>query len=627
MLRILRVGPRSLHLAGRLVTLALPFATFALPLATRLAAQGAPLRDEMAAALRTHALPGASWVLVTPDTIETGAAGVRDRRTGAPMRADDRVHVGSVTKTITALAVLRLATLGRVDLDAPIRRYVADLPLENPWERTAPVRVRHLLDHTSGLADAHFWQVFTARGDPDAPLADQLVRPGQRLHVRRTPGSAFLYSNVGYAILGLLVERVTGERYERWVDRELLAPLGMTRSTMAFTTQVGTAADSSLVMGHFDGVTPQPAYAIPVRPASQFTTTPADMGRLLRFLMHDGTVDGRPFVDRALLEAMGTATTTDAARAGLSGGYALGLVTRERWGTRMQCHLGNIGTFRALLCLHRPAQRALFVAYNTDPEALPWDRVDSLLAARLQLPQEPPTPTATLAVDARAWRGWYLARPRFEQFAWLDLVGSPVRADWDGTRLRLAPLGGTARDLVPAGGRFLRATERRAATHVLLGDPADGETRRISDGQRTLEPVSFVRLVLAWASAVAGVLALVVLLVGGVVRLARARTRATLAAAPVRWTIAVLLLACVLPLLHATQPFLAIGDPTVANVATALVTALLALAIGAGIVGTIVRWSRLSPAWRRTDLVTLCAAGQWIVVLAWHGLVPLMLWR
>ncbi|MCU0635587.1 MAG: beta-lactamase family protein, partial [Gemmatimonadaceae bacterium] len=80
-------------------------------------AQPDAVRAAMAAALASHGLPGASWALVHPDRVDSGAAGVRDRRTGAPMGAGDRVQVGSVTKTITAVAVLRLVTLGRIGLD------------------------------------------------------------------------------------------------------------------------------------------------------------------------------------------------------------------------------------------------------------------------------------------------------------------------------------------------------------------------------------------------------------------------------------------------------------------------------------------------------------------------------
>ncbi len=88
-----------------------------------------------------------------------------------------------------------------------------------------------------------------------------------------------------------------------------------------------------------------------MRPAGQFTTTAQDMATVARFLVSDGTVGGQPFVDAALLRAMAIPTTTEAVRAGLRGGYALGLVRRERWGIT-----GN--------CLRKPTRRVVYQLDN-----------------------------------------------------------------------------------------------------------------------------------------------------------------------------------------------------------------------------------------------------------------------
>ncbi len=238
-------------------------------------AQGS--RDALTASIETalveEGLVGATWALVTPEGTMTGAAGLSDASRQRPMSPDDRVQVGSVAKTLVATGVLALVTQGRVDLDAPVARYLPDIPIENRWESESPLRVRHLLDHTGGLDDARMWQVFSLRADPDAPLRDGLTHPGGTLRLRHRPGERFSYSNTGYLLRGILIETVTGTRYERWLDAELLAPLGMTRSTFAFSTQTGPEADPTLAMGHFDPKSTSAAVPIRVRPASQLTTT------------------------------------------------------------------------------------------------------------------------------------------------------------------------------------------------------------------------------------------------------------------------------------------------------------------------------------------------------------------
>lgn len=580
------------------------------------------LTAAVARALVEEGLVGASWSLVTPERVMLGAAGVRDLRTGESLTPHARIQVGSIAKTIIAAGALVLVTEGRVDLDAPVTTYLPDIHLDNPWASTSPVLVRHLLDHTSGLGDVRLWQVFTRRGDPDAPLRDGLGTPPLRIETR--PGSRFSYSNVGYLLLGMVIEAVAGQRYEAWLDQHLLAPLGMTRSTAAFVTQVGARGDATLAMGHFENGDAGPSFAWPVRPAAQFTTTPADMATLARFLMGDGTVGGRPLIAPELLRAMGRPSSTEAVQAGLPAGYALGLLTRERWGITGRCHLGNSGTFRAILCLYPDHQRAFFAAFNSDPENANFDRVDSLLGAALELPPIPAVPMVAPSIAPEEWAGWYAIRPtRFRQFAYLDAVGGITRVAWDGTRLTLRPVQGAARHLAPVGGALFRVEGRRAPTHVL--SRTAGGVPVISDGLRTLERVAPWRVILLWTSTAAGVIALLGLLVTGLWRTAVAWRRGRLRDEPLRWIAAALLMLCASPLLYTGGSFLAIGDPTPANLAVAVTTGLLPVAAVASIGGRV--RAGLGSRAARLELVALVGALQWCLVLAAWGLLPLMLWR
>jgi CubicO group peptidase (beta-lactamase class C family) len=587
-----------------------------------------PLTTSIETILVEEGLVGATWALVTPDGTTVGAAGLNDASRQRPMSPDDRVQVGSVAKTLLATGVLQLVTLGRIDLDAPVARYLPRVPIENRWEPESPLRVRHLLDHTSGLDDARMWQVFSLRADPDAPLRDGLTRPGGTLRVRHPPGERFSYSNTGYLLLGVLIEAVTGTRYETWLDAELLAPLGMQRSTFAFVTQAGPEADPTLAMGHFDPQTTSAAVPIHVRPASQFTTTAADMARFMRFLMGDGVgdgvVDGRKLVDGVLLRGMSVPTTTEAARAGLAAGYALGLARRDRHGVVGRCHLGNIGTFRSAICLYPEEQKAFFVAFNSDPEDGRFDRVDALLVGALGVTSPPLQPVEPPGADPAEWEGLYRVRPnRFEQFAYLDELMGITRVRWDGEALHLEPLAGTARALSPVGGALFRAPDRREATHVLLQTAAGVPV--VSDGLRTLERVNPASIWGLWVSAAVGVVALAYLLVVGAVRSVGALRRGAWRDEPLHWPALCLVLLVVAPGLYLTQSFLAIGDPTPANVAMALLTGALPVAL---VVGGVQRVrAGIGTLGARLDLAAIAGLLQWCAVLAAWGLVPLVMWR
>jgi hypothetical protein len=484
--------------------------------------------------------------------------------------------------------------------------------------------VRHLLDHTGGLDDARMWQVFSLRAGPDAPLREGLTHLGGSLRVRHRPGERFSYSNTGYLLVGLLIEAVTGTRYEMWLDAELLAPLGMARSTFAFVTQAGPKADPTLAMGHFDPQTTSAAVPIHVRPASQFTTTATDMARFARFLMSDGVVDGRVLVDGDLLRGMSIATTTEAARGGLAAGYALGLARRDRHGVVARCHLGNIGTFRSAICLYPDQQRAFFIAFNSDPEDGRFGRVDAMLVEALGVSSPPLQPVKAPGVDPAEWEGIYRVRPnRFEQFAYLDELMGVTRVRWDDEALHLRPLAGTARVLAPVGGALFRAPERREATHVLLR--TTGGVPIVSDGIRTLERVSALNVWGLWVSAAMGIVALAYLTVVGATRSVGALRRRAWSKEPLRWPALCLVLLLLAPTLYLTQSFLAIGDPTPANVTMAVLTGALPVAL---VVASVQRMrAGVDTPRARLDLAAIVGLLQWCAVVAAWGLVPLVMWR
>jgi CubicO group peptidase (beta-lactamase class C family) len=613
---------RSLRHAFASVLVASFITLFASPVRAQL-----PTHDLLAVqierAVAEEGLVGVTWSLVTPEGITLGAAGIRDASRGTRLAPSDRVHVGSVAKAMLATGVLVLATEGRLALDARVSELLPEVQIENPWSAETPLLVRHLLDHSGGLDDVRFWQVFTLRGDPDAPL-ERGLGSQPVVTVRYRPGARFSYSNTSYLLLGMIIERVTGERYETWLDRALLTPLAMHGSTFTFTTQRGPAADSTLALGHFAIDVTQEAYAIPVRPASQFTTTAADMAVFARFLMSDGVVNGRPLVDGDLLRARAVPRGTEAAEAGLAAGYALGLLRRERWGITGNCHLGNIGTFRAIICVYPESQRAFFAAYNSDPEQGNFNRVDSLLASALGVPETAAVAVATPSVNPEDWDGWYVVRPnRFEQFAYLDELMGITRIAWDGATLALRPVQGTAVQLEPLGAALFRAPGRRAATHV-LGRSSEGAWI-VTDGLRTYERVPRWQVVARWLSAGAGVVGLLYLWLGGGVRTVIALRRRAVRDEALRWPALVLWLMVLAPLLYLTQPFLAIGDPTVANIALAGLTGLLPVALVLALVQRM--RAGVASVGAVFDTVALAAALQWCVVLALWGLLPLMLWR
>jgi hypothetical protein len=227
-------------------------------------------------------------------------------------------------------------------------------------------------------------------------------------------------------------------------------------------------------------------------------------------------------------------------------------------------------------------------------------------------------------VDPTEWEGFYRVRPnRFEQFAYFDELMGVTRVRWDGEQLHLEPLAGSARALTPVGGKLFRASDRREATHVLLR--TSGGIPMVSDGLRTLERVNAVSVWGLWLSAVAGIVALAYLLIVGALRSVMALRRGEWRNEPLRWPVLCLMLLVVAPGLYLTQSFLAFGDPTPANVAVAVLSGLLLIAL---LVGAVQRVrAGVGTLRARLDLGAIVGLLQWYAVLAAWGLAPLMLWR
>lgn len=581
------------------------------------------LHTDMQRILDEEGLQGVVWTTVTADgSAANGAAGVRDAATRSPMQASTRVHVGSVTKAVLAIGVLRLVSQGRLSLDTPVAEVVPAIDFDNPWESTHPVRVHHLLAHTAGLENLKLGQFFSLRATADVPLATASGTERAPLRVLSQPGSRFSYSNLGYTVLGQVIEAISGERYETWMNREVLSALGMRDSTFTYTTQTGTHADPHLAMGHFEQARPAPAVPTFLRPAAQLTTTAGDMALFASFLLGDGSNAGQPFIAMDLMNAVTAPTGTEAVRAGLPLGHGLVLVGRDRHGQIGGCHPVNTVGYWAMLCVFPQQRSAFFVATNTDNEDAKNERLNQRLVEALAMP---PVSSALAAspttTSLSQWNGFYIRSPQaMPAIAPLQALTDFIRVDTVGDQLRLRSLSRDAQLLQPLGKRLFRAEGRVLPSHVLLMGE-DGQPV-LSDGLR-----SHVR-VPAWRIIVPGLL-LSITMIGVVITMLAGAVLAI--RGKLRWQNPILLpvlagAALLLPItLLYRQSLLELGDQTVASITLAGVSLLLPLALLTGTAVGLHGWRRADRGMRLLTaclLATLPGVG---LLVAWQ-LLPLRLW-
>ena len=175
-------------------------------------------------------VPGAAWgIVIDGQLAHAGAAGLADVAGKTPVTADTVFRIASMTKSFTAMAILKLRDEGRLGLDDPAERYVPELKaLSYPTSDAPRITIRHLLTHAAGFPEDNPW------GDQQLGATDdqfsRMLRSG--IPFSNPPGLAYEYSNYGFAILGRVVSRVSGQPYRDYVTAAILKPLGMTSTTL-----------------------------------------------------------------------------------------------------------------------------------------------------------------------------------------------------------------------------------------------------------------------------------------------------------------------------------------------------------------------------------------------------------
>ncbi|EAQ97631.1 Beta-lactamase class C and other penicillin binding protein [Congregibacter litoralis KT71] len=565
--------------------------------------------------LKEEALPGVVWATIDESEVITGGSGYAELSSKKPMTADSKVQVGSVTKTLVAVAVLHLVAEKRVSLDSDLEQILPSLNWDNPWRDETPITLRHLLEHTAGLDNLRMWQFLNSAVSPDTPLEAAFPQDQDRLlRLRTRPGSQYSYSNMGYALLGLVIEKLTQERYEDYLNRELLQPLDMHDSSFSFITQ---DQDSRLAMGYLEAGVEQQSVPMFLRPAGQFTTTAADMQSLLGFLLGDGSLNGEPFIEAQHMESLGRPSTTDAYKAGLSMGHGLALARRDRHGVIAECHPGETFGFRAQLCLFPSEEKAFFYAVNADDENADYERFTQYFISALDVEPPPPTPVTPNAA-LEPYVGLYkLAPNNMAEFAWLDWVFNSVWLSVDQGRqgLVMHSLQGQERLLLPLGGGLFRDAERSVASHIFFGD----EQTTLSYGLTTWKKASPVSLLLAWLSLAAGILGLLYIVLRGT-WLSRPGTAMADNALLLPW---ICVLSFALPVyLYAGQPFLQFGELTAASALLAVISGLLPFSLAFAAYRLLRRSKPFLP-----DLFAVLSGLQLCLVLVFEGVLPLIFWR
>ncbi|MGE0439873.1 MAG: serine hydrolase domain-containing protein [Gemmatimonadales bacterium] len=409
----------------------------------------AKLDAAVEAALAARDLPGAAVVVVQGDrvTYQKGY-GLADLASSRPMTDSTPIVIGSTSKPLTALAVLRLVQEGQLDLDAPISRYLPDLPFAD--DRAATMTLRHLLTNRSGLPVGFSGPAYRQPPVTDVEALERLAGEIAATPLLFAPGEGYAYSNRGWALAGYVVQRVSGRPIEDFMRDEVFRPLGMSGTTLAFWEV------PNLVTGYAEGFAVRnhpspPSVTRAYGPAGMIVSTPRDMGRLLAALLNEGrTAGGGQFLTPELVKLALTPQADAESELGGPTRYGLGWEVDSAFGSLTIKKAGSVHTMVTLWIMLPEQRTAVAFAFNReDYGILPLvPNVLKILAGgeadpfpALPAPPAPPGPAGETVGGAAldALLGVYDTRTGDQT---VTRRGDSLGVDPDGVPAVLVPLGG-----------------------------------------------------------------------------------------------------------------------------------------------------------------------------------------
>lgn len=305
-------------------------------------------------------IPGAVFILVKDGQIFFAKGyGYADLEKKTPVVPNKTLfRVASISKLFTATAVMQLTERGKLKLDDDVNKYLKLFQLEKNYPK--PVTIANLLTHTGGFDDRFI--TFAVRGtSPPEPLEEYLAK---RMPPRVMPPGEFIsYSNHGYALLGHVVEMISGLPFAQYAAENILNPLDMTRSS--FSLPPDLSPDLAVGYRYDNGsYNPVPFDYVKTAPASQLISTAADMANFMIAHLQDGRYSSsRILTTEATAQEMHQQHFTQHPRLP---GWCYGFEEQFRNNLRAIVHGGSWGRFGSLLFLLPDRNLGFFVSYNNN---------------------------------------------------------------------------------------------------------------------------------------------------------------------------------------------------------------------------------------------------------------------
>jgi CubicO group peptidase (beta-lactamase class C family) len=301
------------------------------------------LDNRVAAAVADTAIPGLAVAIVENGAVvSVKGYGYSDVTAKTPVTADTVFRVGSISKSITGIAAMKLVEEGKLSLDAKLAELAPEVKFENQWEATDPLRFAHLLEHTTGWPDITLDIFFM---DGTGMTVKQGIDYASYLHASRwKPGHFSVYNNEGPAVAGYILEKLSGRDFFTLTRDDVLRPMAMVDAEFSKTPALTARLSKSYEASGKE----TPYQEIILAPSGSMLSSAKDLVRLVQFFLGRGTLDGVQILKPESIDRIERQETTVAARAGWLRGYGLGNAPFPHERYTFRGHNGGIDSFTSI---------------------------------------------------------------------------------------------------------------------------------------------------------------------------------------------------------------------------------------------------------------------------------------
>jgi CubicO group peptidase (beta-lactamase class C family) len=289
-------------------------------------------------------IPGVSFALIENGKVTFAKGyGYADLEKKIPATADTPFRAGSISKSVTSIAVMTLVEQHKLSLDDKLADFAPQVHFENPWEKTNPIRLVNLLEHTSGWPD--IYTRVLAKDEKSWSTLQGVQFSSPQFFSRWKPGTFTVYNNAGPAVAGLAIEKASGKSFDDYVRGSVLRPMGMATADFALTPDLAQRISKSYTP---DGTITSYQHIV-LKPAGSLNVSARELAQLARLYLGRGTVDGRRILSPQSVDRIERSESNLASKDGFVYGYALGNAIFPDTGIAFRGHNGSIDSFTSVM--------------------------------------------------------------------------------------------------------------------------------------------------------------------------------------------------------------------------------------------------------------------------------------